>query len=141
MRISITQKELQEAFYELSFNRWKALKLFSFCFACCIVGLTALYWTLDVSFEKRIDTLTQKLLQEMENEVNNAQMPPVSSIYEGVVEYRGRADFDNVTIINPLTAKYIKDHSISRVHGERRAVAEGIYEIRFTKVTDAADGK
>ena len=44
MRISITQKELQEAFYELSFNRWKALKLFSFCFACCIVGLTALYW-------------------------------------------------------------------------------------------------
>lgn len=134
MRIFITEEERKEALYELSFNRWKALKLFSFCFASCIVGLTTMYWTLDYSYEKRLETLTSNLLNEMETEVSNAQVHPASGMYEGVVAFRGRADFDNVSLINPLTPKYIKEHPITRVQGERRAVAEGIYQVRFTEV-------
>ncbi len=136
MRIFITEEERKEAFYELSFNRWKALKLFSFCFASCIVGLTAMYWTLDYTYEKRLETLTTNLLNEMETEVSNAQMHPVSGLYDGVVSFRGRADFDNVSIINPLTPKYIKEHPLTKVRGERRAVAEGIYQIRFTTTSE-----
>ena len=125
----ITAEERQAALRELSFNRWKALKLFFFCFASFVVGLTALYWTLDQRYAQRIEVAKEQLIQEMLALKDHYQMQPIADLYEGVVAYEGRADFDQAHVIK-------EKGELIAVKGQKRELAPSVYQIRFV-VADA----
>ncbi len=131
--ITISEKEKKEAFFEVSFNRYKALKLFSFTFAAFIVGLSALFWTLDYQYEQRLNALKQQLLSDFDKSIVDNKIEATTDLYEGVVLYRGKADFDNVRLVQTLEDNFQKELNINAVHGQKRAVAQGVYQIRFVK--------
>lgn len=138
--ITISDKEREEALFEVSFNRWRALKLFSFTFASFVIGLVILYWTLDSTFTANVNTARQKLLALFEQTVENSQMTPVATdLFENVVTFHGPADFDNVQFILVPELDFEKETALERVRGEKRMVAPGVYEIRFVKDTRYED--
>ena len=132
----ITAEERQAALRELSFNRWKALKLFFFCFASFVVGLTALYWTLDQRYAQRIEVAKEQLIQEMLALKDHYQMQPIADLYEGVVAYEGRADFDQAHVIVIPKAEFKEKGELIAVKGQKRELAPSVYQIRFV-VADA----
>lgn len=136
--IKITEQEKKQALFEVSFNYWKALKLFAFAFASFIVGLSALYWTLSYQYEQRIELSKAHLLTQFDKSMQDNRMRANASLYEGVVSYRGRADFDNIRQIASDQEHFAKDVSISAVSGQKRPLAPGVYQVRFVKVSDKA---
>ena len=135
----ITAEERQAALRELSFNRWKALKLFFFCFASFVVGLTALYWTLDQRYAQRIEAAKEQLIQEMLALKDHYQMQPIADLYEGVVAYEGRADFDQAHVIVIPKAEFKEKGELIAVKGQKRELAPSVYQIRFVAAeTNAA---
>ena len=132
----ISAAERQAALRELCVNRWKALKLFFFCFASFVVGLTALYWTLDHRYAQRIEAAKEQLIQEMLALKDHYQMQPIADLYEGVVAYEGRADFDQAHVIVIPKAEFKEKGELIAVKGQKRELAPSVYQIRFV-VADA----
>lgn len=130
----ISKEDRKAALYELSFNRWKALRLFSFCFASFFVGLTALYWTLDYKYEQRLEEAKSYLLTQMDILEAHYQVRPVSDLYNSVVAFEGKADFDDIKVISiesDVTNPVDEDLYLEPIHGQKRVLAPGVYEIRF----------
>lgn len=130
---NISEQEKKEALFEVSFNRYKALKLFSFTFASFAVGLCILYWTLDYQYENRLNSLNEQLLSDFDQSIEDNKIESASDLYEGVVLYRGRADFDNVRILERLDDNFEKELNIKAVSGQKRALAQGVYKVRFVQ--------
>ena len=131
--IKITEQEKKAALFEVSFNRWKALKLFAFAFASFIVGLSALYWTLNYQYEQRLESLKDKLLVQFDQSIVDHQITAQADLYQGVVAYRGRADFDNVKVLARIEDNFYKEINLKAVMGQKRALAPGVYQVRFVK--------
>ena len=127
----IGAEERKQALKELSFNRWKALKLFCFCFASFVVGLTALYWTLDYRYAQRIAVEKERLLKDMAALQEHYQFDPVADIYKGVVSYEGRADFDQAHVIAISESSFENKDQMVAVLGQKRELAPSVYEVRF----------
>lgn len=131
--LNISEQEKKEALFEVSFNRYKALRLFSFTFASFVCGLSALYWTLDYQYEQRLNDLINNLLNDFEQSIVDNKVDAISDLYEGVVLYRGKADFDNVRLLDDLDDNFQKELNIKAVIGQKRALVPGVYQIRFIK--------
>lgn len=140
----LTNEERKEALRELSFNRWKALKLFCFCFASFIVGLTALYWTLDYRYAERIAVEKERLLKDMAALQDHYSVEPIADLYEGVIAYEGKADFDNAHVIATPDSSLKEKGEMVAVSGQKRELAPSVYEVRFVlkenKAAQSQDG-
>lgn len=132
----VTEEEKKAAYFELSFNPWKALWLFSFCFASFCVGFCALYWMLDYRYEQRLNMVRGKLLDDMEQLQTHIKQHSVSDLCEGVVSFDGHVDFDDINIISRKPFHYQRKLELIRVKGERRALSPGLYQVRFVPVED-----
>ena len=133
----LTAEEKKAALWELSFNWLKALKLFFFCLAAFSVGLTALYWTLDEQYGQRLEAVKAQLLRDMGALEEHYSYKPVASLYEGVVAFGGKADFDATKAVVIPSAERLNKEQLVAVKGQRREVAPSVYEVRFIAV--AAD--
>lgn len=134
----ITAKEKKAALRALQFNWGKAWRLFCFCFASFSIGLSVLYWTLDLSYVKHINNAKALLLQDMANLKDLHHMQAISDLHEGVVFYQGPVDFDQVKILVMGSQEVPKIGKMYAVKGQKREVARNVYEIRFVN-KDAAN--
>ena len=102
----LTEEERAQALYELSFNWSKACKLFFLCLASCLLGLSVLYWTLDYQTKERTTKLQAQLVADMDAISSYYHYEPLSDLYEGVVGFRGKVDFDHITLLGSKPERY-----------------------------------
>ena len=133
----LSAEEKKAALRALSFNWRKALRLFCFCLASFSVGLCALYWWLDYRYAERLSSLQEQMVHDIAIAKLDNQPHAQADIYQGVVRMVGRADFDNVTVLGDEVSSYPRSVKLVKVKGEKRAIAPGIYQIRFVERTAA----
>ncbi len=134
----LTSEERAQALYQLSFNWVKALRLFFLCMASCLVGLTVLYWSLDYQTKERTTKLQAQLIADMEAISTYYHYEPLADLYEGVVGFRGKADFAQVTVLGDKPERYHHEVKLTAVKGQKRSVGRGVYQVRFVSKTAAA---
>ncbi|MDT3663837.1 MAG: hypothetical protein ROM54_10060 [Anaerobiospirillum sp.] len=127
----LTEEERAQALYELSFNWSKACKLFFLCLASCLLGLSVLYWTLDYQSKERTTKLQAQLVADMDAIASFYHYEPLADLYEGVVGFRGKVDFDQVTYLGVQMERYHHEVKLTEVKGQKRVVGTGVYELRF----------
>ena len=127
----LTEEERAQALYELSFNWSKACKLFFLCLASCLLGLSVLYWTLDYQTKERTTKLQAQLVADMDAISSYYHYEPLSDLYEGVVGFRGKVDFDHITLLGSKPERYHHEVKLTEVKGQKRVVGTGVYELRF----------
>ena len=135
----LTEEERAQALYELSFNWSKACKLFFLCLASCLLGLSVLYWTLDYQTKERTTKLTKErttklqaqLVADMDAISSYYHYDPLADLYEGVVGFRGKVDFDHITLLGSKPERYHHEVKLTEVKGQKRVVGTGVYELRF----------
>lgn len=127
----LTKAEKKAALYAISFNRGKALRLFLFCLASFCVGICVWYWQLDRAYGKKLEYFRQDMLSTMEEQLKNHDSAALSEVHKGVVSCDGIVDFDQLTYLNDRPYLYEKNQKVVKVHGQKRPVALGVYEIRF----------
>lgn len=138
----LTPEERAQALYELSFNWGKASRLFLLCFASCLLGLTVLYWIMDYQTKERITALQAQLVADMDAISSYYHYEPLADLYEGVVGFRGKVDFDQVTYLGDPMERYHHEVKLTEVKGQKRVVGTGVYELRFipTNADSSAEG-
>lgn len=134
----LTKEEKKAALYSISFNRTKALSLFLFCLASFCLGITVWYWQQDRAYGQKIESYKQELLQTMTEQINDHNFTAQSDLHEGVVAVQGVMDFDEVWYLNDKPNLYEKKQDTMAVHGQKRQIALGVYEIRFVPTKDGA---
>ena len=127
----LTEEERAQALYELSFNWSKACKLFFLCLASCLLGLSVLYWTLDYQTKERTTKLQAQLVADMNAISSYYHYEPLADLYEGVVGFRGKVDFDHITLLGSKPERYHHEVKLTEVKGQKRVVGTGVYELRF----------
>ncbi len=127
----LTEEERAQALYELSFNWSKACKLFFLCLASCLLGLSVLYWTLDYQTKERTTKLQAQLVADMDAISSYYHYEPLADLYEGVVGFRGKVDFDHITLLGSKPERYHHEVKLTEVKGQKRVVGTGVYELRF----------
>lgn len=127
----LTEEERAQALYELSFNWSKACKLFFLCLAACLLGLSVLYWTLDYQTKERTTKLQAQLVADMNAISSYYHYEPLADLYEGVVGFRGKVDFDHITLLGSKPERYHHEVKLTEVKGQKRVVGTGVYELRF----------
>ena len=127
----LTEEERAQALYELSFNWSKACKLFFLCLASCLLGLSILYWTLDYQTKERTTKLQAQLVADMDAISSYYHYEPLADLYEGVVGFRGKVDFDHITLLGSKPERYHHEVKLTEVKGQKRVVGTGVYELRF----------
>lgn len=127
----LTEEERAHALYELSFNWSKACKLFFLCLASCLLGLSVLYWTLDYQTKERTTKLQAQLVADMDAISSYYHYEPLADLYEGVVGFRGKVDFDYITLLGSKPERYHHEVKLTEVKGQKRVVGTGVYELRF----------
>ena len=127
----LTEEERAQALYELSFNWSKACKLFFLCLASCLLGLSILYWTLDYQTKERTTKLQAQLVADMDAISSYYHYEPLADLYEGVVGFRGKVDFDHLTLLGSKPERYHHEVKLTEVKGQKRVVGTGVYELRF----------
>lgn len=127
----LTEEERAQALYELSFNWSKACKLFFLCLASCLLGLSVLYWTLDYQTKERTTKLQAQLVADMDAIASFYHYEPLADLYEGVVGFRGKVDFDHITLLGSKPERYHHEVKLTEVKGQKRVVGTGVYELRF----------
>lgn len=127
----LTEEERAQALYELSFNWSKACKLFFLCLASCLLGLSVLYWTLDYQTKERTTKLQAQLVADMDAISSYYHYEPLAELYEGVVGFRGKVDFDHITLLGSKPERYHHEVKLTEVKGQKRVVGTGVYELRF----------
>ena len=127
----LTEEERAQALYELSFNWSKACKLFFLCLASCLLGLSVLYWTLDYQTKERTTKLQAQLVADMDAISSYYHYEPLADLYEGVVGFRGKVDFDHITLLGSKPERYHHEVKLTDVKGQKRVVGTGVYELRF----------
>lgn len=127
----LTEEERAQALYELSFNWSKACKLFFLCLASCLLGLSVLYWTLDYQTKERTTKLQAQLVADMDAISSYYHYEPLADLYEGVVGFRGKVDFDYITLLGSKPERYHHEVKLTEVKGQKRVVGTGVYELRF----------
>lgn len=131
----LTEEERAQALYELSFNWSKACKLFFLCLASCLLGLSVLYWTLDYQTKERTTKLQAQLVADMDAISSYYHYEPLADLYEGVVGFRGKVDFDHITLLGSKPERYHHEVKLTEVKGQKRVVGTGVYELRFVPKT------
>ncbi|HIV54884.1 MAG TPA: hypothetical protein H9898_03775 [Candidatus Anaerobiospirillum stercoravium] len=137
----LSSKERAQSLYQLSFNRGKAARLFVLCLAACLVGLSALYWMIDYDSRERNARLKAQLLSDIDAIAQFYHYEPLADLYEGVVAYRGKVDFDQVTLLGDKPERYHHEVEVSPVKGQKRSIGRGVYELRFVPVTASAQSQ
>lgn len=127
----LTEEERAQALYELSFNWSKACKLFFLCLASCLLGLSVLYWILDYQTKERTTKLQAQLVADMDAISSYYHYEPLADLYEGVVGFRGKVDFDHITLLGSKPERYHHEVKLTEVKGQKRVVGTGVYELRF----------
>ena len=127
----LTEEERAQALYELSFNWSKACKLFFLCLASCLLGLSVLYWTLDYQTKERTTKLQAQLVADMDAISSYYHYEPLADLYEGVVGFRGKVDFDHITLLGSKPERYHHEVKLTEVKGQKLVVGTGVYELRF----------
>ena len=127
----LTEEERAQALYKLSFNWSKACKLFFLCLASCLLGLSVLYWTLDYQTKERTTKLQAQLVADMVAISSYYHYEPLADLYEGVVGFRGKVDFDHITLLGSKPERYHHEVKLTEVKGQKRVVGTGVYELRF----------
>lgn len=127
----LTEEERAQALYELSFNWSKACKLFFLCLASCLLGLSVLYWTLDYQTKERTTKLQAQLVADMDAISSYYHYEPLADLYEGVVGFCGKVDFDHITLLGSKPERYHHEVKLTEVKGQKRVVGTGVYELRF----------
>lgn len=127
----LTEEERAQALYELSFNWSKACKLFFLCLASCLLGLSVLYWTLDYQTKERTTKLQAQLVADMDAISSYYHYEPLADLYEGVVGFRGKVDFDHITLLGSKPERYHHEVKLTEIKGQKRVVGTGVYELRF----------
>ena len=118
----LTEEERAQALYELSFNWSKACKLFFLCLASCF---------LDYQTKERTTKLQAQLVADMDAISSYYHYEPLADLYEGVVGFRGKVDFDHITLLGSKPERYHHEVKLTEVKGQKRVVGTGVYELRF----------
>ena len=106
-------------------------KLFFLCLASCLLGLSVLYWTLDYQTKERTTKLQAQLVADMDAISSYYHYEPLADLYEGVVGFRGKVDFDHITLLGSKPERYHHEVKLTEVKGQKRVVGTGVYELRF----------
>lgn len=129
----LTNEEKKAAQRAISFNYKRFLSLFLFCLASFCVGISVWYWQQNHSYGQTIDSYKQELLTTLSQQINDHHFTPLSGMSKGIVSCKGMVDFDDVVYLNSAPNLYEKTPHITKVKGQKRQIALGVYEVRFVE--------
>lgn len=130
----LTEEERKAALYSISFNLGKAFRLFVFCLASFCVGICIWYWQQERAYGLTLASYKQKLLYTMEEQIKDHNFTPLSKIYDGVISCDGVVDLDQIVYLNEKPELYEKPVHLTKVKGQKRPIALGVYEVRFVPI-------
>lgn len=88
---------------------------------------------LSEQYQERLATVKSQLISQLQQQEREFRYTPQSQLYEGVVSFGGKADFDHVKIIDKGADEYNRLYPMIHVKGQKRLVAPNIYELRFVE--------